>query len=78
MPARQLASQKCCDGGFDSYVYFWYDDRLSDLLSGWWDLQGVEGMDKSRVSSDDRANVRYLANFCGNGHLACAWVSTPL
>ena len=39
-------------------------------------MQGVEGMDESRVSSDDRVNARCFTDFYGYGRLAYARVST--
>ena len=41
-----------------------------------WNLKGCEGMDDCLVSSGDRVNQWYLADFCGKVRLACAWVST--
>ena len=35
-------------------------------------IYGVEGMEESRVSSDDRVDARCLANFSGKVHLAHA------
>ena len=52
---------------------------MIDSLNGsdeCWDLKECEGMGDYLVSSDDRMNQWYLADFCGNGRLACAWVST--
>ena len=39
-------------------------------------LQGVQGMDESQVSSDDRVDARCFSNFSGNVCLAHAQVST--
>ena len=39
-------------------------------------MQGVEGMDESRVRSDDRMDARCLTVFYGYGRLAHALVST--
>ena len=39
-------------------------------------MQGVERMDESRVSSDDRMDAQYLTDFYGYFRLAYALVTT--
>ena len=39
-------------------------------------MNGVEGMNESRMSSDDRMDALCLTDFYGYGCLVYAWVST--